>query len=105
MHAEAVPARKEKYLKDDNEEEGLEQLYDSRLAETVQLYERYTYDINEVLSTIVDVEIGKRNIKEFWKRHRNDNHYVFIKMFDKLIFFQGSMHSDSVKIAKRCDAQ
>jgi predicted transcriptional regulator len=86
MYAEAVPSRKKKCHKEDEEEKVLEQPYDSRPTEIKELYARFRYKINEASSTVVDLELGRRNVKEFIKRYRNNNRYIFIKIFTTLIY-------------------
>lgn len=39
--------------------------YDSRPAEIRELHERYRYNINEASSTVADLELRQRNVKEF----------------------------------------
>ena len=85
----------------------------------------------EASSAVVNIQLGKRNVKEFVKRYKKNDDYIFIKMFSKSIFSktkydgcivygcrwegsvkklvlfvyhpEGSMHCVDVKAAERCD--
>jgi len=62
MHAENVPLRAKDCPEVEDVKEAVKQLYDNYLVEIRKLYERYRYDINDAPSTVVDLELGKRDI-------------------------------------------
>ena len=58
---------------------------DSRSAEIRALHEDYRHEVNEAYSTVVDLELSKRNTEEFVTRYKNNDNYIFIKIFDKSV--------------------
>jgi len=131
FHTEKVPSRKKKCPKEEDKEPALKQPYDSRPADIVNLHAQYRYDINEASSSVVDLELGERNVETFVERYKDDSNYTFIKMFKhsvyskqkhdgcivtgvdgkirKLVVFvyhpEGSMHCGFPDAAERCDSQ
>ena len=86
MHAEAVPSREKRCPKDTKDEDGegaLEHPYNSRPADIQVLHAQYRYEIIKASSPVVDLELGKRNVEEFVNRYKDDDNYIFIKMFSK----------------------
>jgi len=78
---------------------------------------------------MVDIELGKRNVKKYIKRYRNNDLYILIKMFAKPIYsktkydgcivvgrdgkvkklillvyhLKGFLHYEGIKEAEHCD--
>jgi len=139
FYREMVPPRKKckkggkgkKAKKDEIENKQPDQPYDTRPADIRELHEDQMYEVNEAASTVLDIEMGKRNVEKFIERYEENDDYVFVKIFDKRIFTttkydgcivkgtdgkikklvlfvyhpEGSMFSDNTELTEDCDAQ